>query len=196
MKSILAGGGLLILAACPAFAREPVGPTPRASPGSWFSDKDYPTSESAKGASGTAAFNLLVQEDGGVKDCRIVQSSGSPALDATTCALLKERASFYPARDGKGRKIESIYSGRITWRLPAGSVVLFPEPQTLIITVDISSEGVVEKCSSVKSGEFEVPVDPCMRYPVGLKGRVYAGPDGKPVAARYIERITHEMQSR
>lgn len=180
----------------PAVAREPTPPVPNSNPGSWLKEDDYPSAERAKGISGTSGFKLLVGNDGSVKDCHIESSSGSAALDATACALLKVRASFQPGRDGNGKKIESIYSGRLTWRLPTSVATSVPEPQTLTITVDISKDGVVEKCMSDKSADFSLPADPCMRYPVGMKGRSYIGADGLPIPVRLVNRTSMAIEPR
>lgn len=185
-----------MVAASPAVAREPTKPIPRQAPASWFKEEDYPTAERFKGISGTTTFNLLVGDDGSVRDCSIATSSGSAALDATACALLKARASFVPARDGNGRKIESIYNGRVTWRLPAGSPTNLPAPQGFTVSVDMNKNGVVEKCTVEKTADFSLPADPCMRYPVGMKGPSYIDKDGKPIAVRLLNHMSMEVQPR
>jgi protein TonB len=45
--------------------------------------------------------------DGRVSGCRVTQSSGSPNLDARTCALITERFRFRPSRDSQGRPVPS-----------------------------------------------------------------------------------------
>lgn len=104
MKRVVVATFFSALIATPLAAREPTGPVPRQSPGTWLRDEDYPSSESVKGARGITEFTLLLDAGGSVHDCRVDRSSGSVALDATACALLKERASFFPARDGQGKK--------------------------------------------------------------------------------------------
>ena len=169
---------------------------PKGSPGNWLHDGDYPISERAKGVSGTTGFRLLIGKDGSVADCHVENSSGSAALDETTCALLKTRASFQPARDERGRAIEGTYNGRITWRLPANSTIPMPSPRTLTVTVDISKEGVVEKCSVDTSGDYTLPADPCQRYPVGSKGKIFVGKDGLPFPVRFVNRMTTTVEPR
>ena len=67
---------------------------------------------------GTVAFELSINRLGWVSGCRIVQSSGSKALDERTCNILRDRARFAPARDASGKRITDQYSGRIRWELP------------------------------------------------------------------------------
>lgn len=196
MKQAVVATFVLALIAFPLEAREPSGPVPKQSPGTWFRDEDYPTSERVKGARGITVFSLLVDPEGIVHDCRVDTSSGSVALDATACALLKARASFFPARDGKGKKIASVYQGKINWRLPANLPINLPAAKTLTVTVDIDKQGMVERCLTEKSADLVLPVDPCMQYPVGKKGNPFNGADGQPAAVRFVMRTTQEVQPR
>ncbi|WP_052757577.1 energy transducer TonB [Sphingobium chungbukense] len=196
MKRAMMVGFLLAVSIGPVAAREPIRAVPKDSPGNWFHDKDYPISERAKGVSGTTSFKLLIGDDGRVKDCNVESSSGSPVLDETACTLLKERASFFPAKDRRGKPVNGTYNGRISWRLPIHSAISMPPPQTLTVTVDISKDDVVEKCSFEKSGDFTLPVDPCLRFPVGSKGPPYAGKNGLPFPIRFVNRMTTTVEAR
>lgn len=93
----------------------------RASLAELFSDQDYPVSAVRAGESGIVGFRLDVGENGRVVACTIVTTSGSAALDSTTCRLLRARTRFSPALDRKGRVTTDILYGRIIWRMP-------PEP--------------------------------------------------------------------
>lgn len=106
-------------------APPPAPPPPKIEPArakanlaTYFSDDDYPASALRAEESGTAAFRLTVAPNGRVNDCTITSSSGSAALDATTCKLLKQRARFTPARDSSGNPTTDSHNGRITWRIP------------------------------------------------------------------------------
>ena len=79
--------------------------------------EDYPQEALALDQQGTATVRLRVGTDGGVKDCRVIGSSGSSALDETTCRIMTERARFTPARDRRGRVAEGSFLQRITWRI-------------------------------------------------------------------------------
>ena len=52
---------------------------------------------------------LLIDENGKLADCTVVVSSNSPLLDATSCKILTERATFVPARDEKGAPTRDNY---------------------------------------------------------------------------------------
>jgi protein TonB len=54
---------------------------------------------------GDLELTYRVNVDGRVSDCRVVQSSGMPALDAQTCRLITERFRFRPSRDANGRPV-------------------------------------------------------------------------------------------
>ncbi len=110
----------------PVPPRPPAPPAPRkvqtakarANLASYFSDDDYPPSALRNEESGRTAFRLSIGADGRVTDCNVTSSSGSSALDATTCSLLKRRARYTPARDDNGNATTDTASGSITWRLP------------------------------------------------------------------------------
>jgi protein TonB len=61
-----------------------------------------------------------VTPDGRVGDCAVTGSSGSNALDAATCRLMKSRARFAPARDSDGKPTTDTVANAIKWVLPEG----------------------------------------------------------------------------
>jgi TonB family protein len=61
-----------------------------------FSADDYPDIALFKEQMGTVVLVLLVDELGKVADCTTVETSGVAALDAQSCAIVKERARFSP----------------------------------------------------------------------------------------------------
>ena len=93
-----------------------------------FSDEDYPVSAARAGEAGAVGFRLDVGTDGRVALCTVTQSSGSAALDAATCRLLRSRARFTPASNRKGKPVEDSVSGRIVWHLPEPEPEPEPEP--------------------------------------------------------------------
>ncbi|HEY0112349.1 MAG TPA: TonB family protein [Allosphingosinicella sp.] len=85
---------------------------------SYVSDADYPASAIRNEEQGTTRFRLEVGSDGRVTDCTVTGSSGSSALDAVTCRLMKQRARFTPARDSSGNVTSGSMSSSIRWVLP------------------------------------------------------------------------------
>ncbi len=86
-------------------------------PDRWFFDGSYPAVALAAGHSGTVEYGLAIGADGRVADCRILRSSGHASLDQGTCALLRRRARFVPARDVDGSPMDWDYRGSIRWEL-------------------------------------------------------------------------------
>jgi TonB family protein len=84
----------------------------------FFSSDDYPAVAVMKRQGGRVRFALLIQEDGRVADCTIVETSGVPSLDAQACALLKIRAKFEPAIGIDGKPAKDSVVGSIVWRMP------------------------------------------------------------------------------
>lgn len=85
----------------------------------YFSVSDYPREAVVGRQQGTVRFWVKVGADGHVTDCLVIQSSGSPLLDTTTCRIIRERAAYTPVRNAAGEAVPSFdgdYS--ITWRLP------------------------------------------------------------------------------
>lgn len=109
---------LLASAAPPAAGAEP---PHRAKPvqtlAALFTDEDYPAEAIRNREQGRVGFRLEVAADGRPSGCSVVGSSGSSALDSTTCRLLMERARFTPARDSRGGPTTDSFVGGIVWRL-------------------------------------------------------------------------------
>ncbi|MEQ1687816.1 MAG: TonB family protein [Sphingopyxis sp.] len=92
-------------------------------PAQWVSLSDYPAAAYNAQAEGAVRVRLSIAPLGFVDGCSIVESSGNTALDEGTCAILRVRAFFTPARDAAGNAIATTQTRRIVWRHP----VLHPE---------------------------------------------------------------------
>lgn len=79
---------------------------------------NYPPSALRRGEQGKTRFRLDINEKGRADNCQILESSGSPELDETTCDILIKRARFKPARDEAGRPVRGIHESTMTWQLP------------------------------------------------------------------------------
>lgn len=92
-----------------------------------FTTDDYPARALALEHQGTVVAKLKVDAAGRVEKCSIRRSSGHDDLDGVTCAILRERARFEPARDRKGRSIRGDYTTPpIRWEMPRRD----PHPMT------------------------------------------------------------------
>ena len=110
------------LAATPPAEEASAPPAPPAPPpatlASYFSSADYPREALKRKEQGTVRFRLGINAEGRVSSCTILASSGSPALDSTTCRLIAQRARFRPARDDEGRPVADEKDYQVTWVLP------------------------------------------------------------------------------
>jgi protein TonB len=80
-------------------------------------DSDYPRAALEARRSGTVRLRFTVAPTGRVSACTVTRSSGSAALDSTTCRLIMSRFRYRPARDGAGRPIADTISGAHEWEL-------------------------------------------------------------------------------
>ena len=83
-----------------------------------ISREDYPMSALARREEGRVAFTLDVGENGRVTGCTITRSSGSAALDSSTCRLMRNRARFTPATDSNGMPAAGRVEDELVWKLP------------------------------------------------------------------------------
>ena len=93
-------------------------PQPRAPLQALISANDYPPSALRLRAQGRVRFILDVGANGRVLGCTITRSSGSSALDHTTCALMRRRARVVPAIDSTGMPAAARVRDQLRWRLP------------------------------------------------------------------------------
>jgi protein TonB len=92
-------------------------------------NEDYPRAALVDRAHGTVEFSFTVLPDGRIAGCRVTRSSGSTALDSTTCRLALQRFRFRPARDTSGRAIASEVEGEQEWRLGREIETVDPSPR-------------------------------------------------------------------
>jgi protein TonB len=93
----------------------------RGSRARWISgairDSDYPRAAFEARKSGTVHLRFVVAPTGRVTSCTVTRSSGSSALDSTTCRLIVQRFRYRPARDGAGRPVAETVGGEHDWEL-------------------------------------------------------------------------------
>ena len=109
---------------------------------------DYPRVALVNNQQGSVTVRLKIDQTGLVTSCKVIVSSGHQALDDQTCALYRARARFEPARDRRGRPVDSSYKQKTTWRL-AASDAFPPMPRHAWMTrttAAISSEGGILDC--------------------------------------------------
>lgn len=84
-----------------------------------FTTDDYPMAALRKEEQGTVRAALLVDAKGKPSKCVMRESSGSNALDQTTCQVLMSRARFVPAKGVDGQPTATVYLvPPIRWEIP------------------------------------------------------------------------------
>ena len=84
-------------AALAALSRRPSSPNSLG-----LTPNDYPTEAVNRNEQGRVAVRIAVGADGRASECVVVASSGSRALDATTCRVALSRGRVEPRRDAGG----------------------------------------------------------------------------------------------
>ncbi|HJQ18269.1 MAG TPA: energy transducer TonB [Bradyrhizobium sp.] len=85
--------------------------------GAFYNDSDYPDEALRREQQGSVRISYVIGTDGRVASCTVVGSSGSSALDATTCRIMQKRFRFEPAQDKTGTPIAETRSQTVTWQL-------------------------------------------------------------------------------
>jgi TonB family protein len=78
---------------------------------------DYPAQAVASKAAGLVAIELSASPAGAVTQCRVVQSSGSPLLDETSCTLATSRARLLPATNEYAEPVAGSTRIRLRWKI-------------------------------------------------------------------------------
>jgi protein TonB len=85
---------------------------------------DYPRAAIQAREEGQVETRFVVGIDGHVSNCRVTRSSGSTALDQTTCQLIEQRFRWTPARDAHGNPVAEERRWQQTWWLERRGDVL------------------------------------------------------------------------
>lgn len=184
-------------------ATVPAGPAP-AHPASdaagWISIRDYPQAAIDGHQQGAVGYAVAIDASGTVTGCTVTATSGSPSLDATTCALIFVRARFAPALDAAGRPVAGSYASRVRWVYPARietAVSLKPIELPSGIrsslgasTLHVDANGIITQCDAVAEHYDNILPLPsiCGLFPVGTRYGPPAVRHGKPLKRKiYIK---------
>jgi TonB family protein len=128
---------------------------PQGNPASFVTPDDYPTEAIRAGQQGRVRVKLAVDEAGKVTGCRVVESSRSPSLDATTCTVALGRMIFEPATDRRGRPVAGSTLIAITWLLPGKyQPTMMPFASTSTVTeLVVGKDATVRSCSVRLDGQ-------------------------------------------
>jgi protein TonB len=199
---------LAFAAGSAAAAAQPSDPQPATSPSTWMSIDDYPAAALASHQEGSVGFALAVDPTGQVQSCSITQSSGFPVLDDATCALLKSRAKFGPARDAGGHAVAGTFASHVQWVYPqpAAAAAALPTAINLqgfkrtgygVSVLSVDENGLVTKCELGDSGYKNIPSpnDFCDMFPVGSRYSPPALYKGKPMKRRVTLKLDIEDEN-
>jgi TonB family protein len=80
----------------------------------YVSGSDYPIDALKNEERGSNSARFHIDAAGDISDCRVVESSGSKALDAALCRVVR-RVHYHPAVDKAGKPMESLGFVRFRW---------------------------------------------------------------------------------
>ena len=81
--------------------------------------RDFPKSGAGERDGRFIVVRYTVGTDGRVRNCRVVQSSGSAQADAITCRLIEKRFRYRPAEDAAGKPVGDETGWKQWWWRPA-----------------------------------------------------------------------------
>lgn len=87
-------------------------------PAQWFTSDDYPRGAVSAQVSGRVMVRLAIGPDGRAADCRVLNGSGTPALDRRTCEVALRRATYTPALDKNGKPVATWTVVTVAWKMP------------------------------------------------------------------------------
>ena len=96
-------------------AVRPTPATPRGR-GNIISEDDYPDASRRAEEQGVVRVSYVVDTDGKVSSCTVVQSSGSSRLDDATCKIIMRRFRFNPATVN-GQPVPETKTQPVRWQL-------------------------------------------------------------------------------
>ena len=88
------------------------------SPERWITHADYPAEALKDRQQGTSRIMWAIGTTGRVSDCKVVQSSGSAALDGASCLLIARRGRYKPALGIDDEPVPTHAMRKVIWRLP------------------------------------------------------------------------------
>jgi protein TonB len=102
-------------------ASAPGGARARVTPlATYLTADDYPAAALRNNEQGRVTVILDVAPTGRVANCIVTETSGSAALDSTTCRIMRSRPRYTPARNPRGVAVADRDRAIVRWRLPSG----------------------------------------------------------------------------
>ena len=80
--------------------------------------QSYPAPSLAAGEQGPVYFLVWLDDKAHPTKCQVTHGSGFPRLDAATCDLIVQHATFKSVLGPDGRATKSTHEGVVNWRIP------------------------------------------------------------------------------
>lgn len=81
---------------------------------------DYPPSALREGREGVTEYGVITDPQGRVVKCWIIQTSGSPDLDAATCRRATRQMKVTPPLDAQGHPMPASWKSKMEWKIDGG----------------------------------------------------------------------------
>jgi TonB family protein len=91
---------------------------------------DYPIRALRDGREGVTEFGVRTDETGRVTQCWIIQSSGSPDLDAATCRRATREIKFSAPLDEQGQPKPAFRRSKMIWKIDGSEPVQADQPSS------------------------------------------------------------------
>ncbi len=85
--------------------------------------KLYPSRALAVHEEGAVGFDVTLDSQGAVTECKVTHSSGHPLLDEETCRIITLNAQFKPDPAASRSQVKK-FPGLIAWKLPNSTAAL------------------------------------------------------------------------
>jgi hypothetical protein len=99
--------------------------------------QNYPPRALAAGEQGPVYFVVRLDEHASPTSCEVTHGSGYPRLDAETCDLIVQHATFKSVLDSNGKPTKSAHEGVVFWRIPGTPA---PEIRPVALTTKTAPE--------------------------------------------------------
>jgi len=80
--------------------------------------ENYPAQSLLAGEQGPVYFLVWLDDKAHPTKCQVTHGSGFPRLDAATCDLIVQHATFKSTLGPDGRATKSMHEGVVNWRIP------------------------------------------------------------------------------
>ena len=107
--------------------------------------QNYPAKSLAAGEQGPVYFIVKLDDKAHPTSCEVTHGSGFPQLDAATCDLIVQHATFKSLIGPDGKPTKSVHEGVVNWRIPGT-----PQPPINPIPLTVATAPSKQICKRVQ----------------------------------------------